>query len=631
MTVIGWDIGGVNTKVSRVEAGRVIAVCGRPFELQRAPAALVPLLRELADDVGGPGFGLQAPDSSFEASGSGFEASNSGLEASGSECLTSGPAFHCAVTMTAELSQMFRTKREGVAFVLDALEAAFPAARICIYAVDGRFLPPAQARQEPLAVAAANWAATARLAATQHPDALLVDVGTTTTDIVPIVGGIVVAEGLTDPDRLASGELVYTGALRTPVEALASHVPLGAGFAGVSAEGFALAGDVHVWRGELTPEDYTVPTPDGRPATRECAGERLARVLCADRELLDEAAISSIADALAAAQVARITAAIARVAAAHPSIRVAVVTGLGAFLGTAAARAAGLQVLPLAEELGETAARCAPAVAVALLLEREIAANFHSATPNSQLPTPNCQLPTPNFQLPISNSRTPPANVGLPGKTTRGIGRWESGAGRCEMPQPADVDVVVKLGGGVLAHAGHFAAVLAVIAAAAPHRRVLIVPGGGPFADAVRDVDRRLGLPDDAAHWMAVLAMDQYAHVVAARLEGGVVVADRGGINAAVAARRVPVLAPSRWLEEMDPLPHAWDVTSDSIAAWFVGVVGARRLVLVKPPGAAGGDLVDAFFFRTLPRGITSAIITADQMEALRVALVGPDDRGPNH
>jgi len=332
--VIGWDIGGANTKVARVAGGRILAARGRPYELQRDPGALVPLLRELASEVG-----ADAADTH-------------------------------AVTMTAELSQMFRTKREGVGFVLDAVEAAFPSAVIRAYTVDGRFLAPAEAREHPRDVAAANWAATAHAVAAHHPDALLVDVGTTTTDIIPIVGGVVAAAGRTDPERLVSSELVYTGVLRTPAEAMASYVPLGDGLAGVSAEGFALAGDVHVWRGDLDPADYTCPTPDGRPTTREFVGERLARVVCADREMLDDVAVSRVADALAHAQVRSVHAAVRRVMDRHPSIRVAVVTGLGAFLGTAAVRVSGLDVVPLSEALGDAGARCAPAVSVALLLDR---------------------------------------------------------------------------------------------------------------------------------------------------------------------------------------------------------------------------------------------------------------------
>jgi probable H4MPT-linked C1 transfer pathway protein len=336
--VVGWDVGGVNTKVARVVEGAVVATRTHPDEIQRAPATLAERLARYAASVG-----------------------------------TERDDLH-ALTMTAELSQHFRTKREGVRFVVDAACAALGERAVAVYAVDGRFLDPAAARAEPLAVAAANWAATARSVAPAHPDAILVDTGTTTTDVIPIVAGRIAARGRTDPERLATGELVYTGALRTPAEAMAADVPLGDGRAGVSAEGFALSGDVHLWRGDLAPADYTVPTPDGRPATREFAGERLARVVCADRELLGAAAVSAIADALAAAQVARVAAAIGAVRARHPSLRTAVVAGLGAFVGAAAARAAGLDAVLLADALGGDAARAAPAAAVALLYHAQLVA-----------------------------------------------------------------------------------------------------------------------------------------------------------------------------------------------------------------------------------------------------------------
>ena len=507
--ILGWDIGGVNTKVARLDDDGTVIVRSRPFELQRDPAGLVRVLCELAAAVGAP----------------------------------SSDAFTCAVTMTAELSQMFRTKRAGVGFVLDAVAAAFPSADIRIFTTDGRFLAVDAARREPIAVAAANWAATARLVARRHTSALLVDVGTTTTDVIPIVDGEVVASGMTDPERLASGELVYTGALRTPVEAIVREVPYRDGRAGVSAESFALIGDVHLWRGQLSPEDYTVPTPDGRAATREFAGERIARVICADRELLDESDITRIADAAAKEQTATIAAAIQHVRTRHPSLRTAVVTGLGEFIAREAAQEADLDVVSLADDIGLDAARYAPAAAVALLADG-------------------------------------PAKAG----------HYET-----------KIDLVIKVGGGLLEHVEHLDRVLTAIAEVARHRRVVVVPGGGPFADAVRDADGRLGLGDDAAHWMAILGMDQYAHLLAARLPRAVVVCSRGEIDAALHSRHLPVLAPSRWLSSVDPLPHSWDVTSDSIAAWVAGELGAARLLLVKPPGARGAHLVDAYFERALP------------------------------
>ena len=337
-TVIGWDVGGVNTKAAIVisaEGAPGLRSVSAPYELQRDPSALVPTLRRLAGELG-----------------------------------ASGDEPH-AVTMTAELSQLFRTKREGVNFVLDALEAAFAGGRLLVYTVAGAFVPPGEARRRPLEVAASNWVATATLVAEFEPDAILIDTGTTTTDIIPIQGGRVAADGLTDPDRLLSGELVYTGAVRTTAEALLQEVPLPGGRAGVSAEGFALIGDALLWLGRLPPDDYTAPTPDGRPATREFAGERLARLVCADREMLDAVAIDGIAYALAEAQIAKIAAGLKRVRAQRPALSRAVVTGLGDFIAAEAARRTGLAVVALSDRLG-AAARTAPAAAVAWLLAREL-------------------------------------------------------------------------------------------------------------------------------------------------------------------------------------------------------------------------------------------------------------------
>lgn len=173
-----------------------------------------------------------------------------------------------------------------------------------------------------------------------------------------------------------------------------------------------------------------------------------------------------------------------------------------------------------------------------------------------------------------------------------------------------DINLVIKLGGGLLASPEHFADALAAIAIVAGRRRLVLVPGGGPFAEAIREVDRHLGLGDDEAHWMAVLAMDQYAHLIAARLERGVLVRSKAEAHAALDAGQIPVLAPYAWLREADPLPHSWDVTSDSLAAWITGEVGARELVLIKPPDASE-PFVDEYFSRALPEGVTSTVLAA--------------------
>ena len=532
--MIGWDIGGVNTKIARVENGALLHARSHPYEIQQDPLALAPLLRALANAVG-----VSEDD-------------------------------HHAVTMTAELSQMFRTKREGVAFVLAAMTKAFPSASLHVFTVNGRFLSRADALNEPLAVAASNWAATATIVALDHPNALLIDIGTTTTDIIPIVHARPAALGTTDPARLASGELVYAGALRTPVEAIVQHVPLGASLAGVSAESFALIGDVHVWRGDLAPDDYSVAAPDERPASREFAGERIARVVCADREMLDDRAISAIADAVADAQVDLIGRAIARVRERHTTLRTAVVTGLGAFIATRAARQAGLSVIQLADALGTDGARCAPAAAVALLLERY----ERGATV-----------------------------AGADAKPNDSTAAADAAAG--------SVESVFKVGGSLLAYPELLVSTVAAIVDASVNARVAIVPGGGPFADAVRDADRRFHLDDGSAHWMAVLAMDQYAHMLAGMRTELTIATSEREVESAIASGRIPVIAPYRWLRDTDPLPHTWDVTSDSISAWIASALGAKHLVLVKPPGAAGEDALDSYFARAVAPGLRWSIAAA--------------------
>ena len=329
--VAGWDVGGVNLKCAVVRAGRVTHAHARPFEIQRMPGNLAAALQSAARAAG----------------------------------LADGTPH--AVTMTAELSQLFRTKREGVAFVLDAMAAAFPHDDVAIYTVDGRFVSADDARRTPLLAAASNWHATASVVARTWPNATLVDIGSTTTDIIPIAHGTVAAAGLTDPERLAHAELLYLGAVRTPVEAIVHDVPLGSATAGVSAESFALSGDVHFWNGDLTADEYCAPTPDGRPVTREYTRERLARIVCADREMLDDHAIDRIAVHIADVQVARTAASLTRVRLHTPADTPVITAGLGAFLAERAAHRLGAPCSSVAASLGDDAARVAPAAAVALL------------------------------------------------------------------------------------------------------------------------------------------------------------------------------------------------------------------------------------------------------------------------
>ena len=183
---------------------------------------------------------------------------------------------------------------------------------------------------------------------------------------------------------------------------------------------------------------------------------------------------------------------------------------------------------------------------------------------------------------------------------------------------------VVKVGGALLGRQGALDIVVPVLAAAAARGdSILVVPGGGPFADTVRRIDTEIALSADAAHWMAILAIDQYAELLASRIVGSRIVRGPGEVAPTLAAGELPILAPSAWLRSADPLPlpHSWEVTSDSIAAWVSGELGASRLILAKAVRVDVSSLVDPYFARVLPEGIEALIVDPSELaDALSVS-----------
>jgi aspartokinase-like uncharacterized kinase len=159
------------------------------------------------------------------------------------------------------------------------------------------------------------------------------------------------------------------------------------------------------------------------------------------------------------------------------------------------------------------------------------------------------------------------------------------------------VDAVVKVGGSLLA-SGSQPFLLTTLGELARSHRLVVVPGGGPFADAVRGACSLRDPGASAAHWMAILAMDQHAHLIAGLQPTARVTTGPDEIAEVLAEGLLPVLSPFRWLRAVDPLPHGWHVTSDSIAAWVAARLSAHRLVLLKSlegvPGASGDVLAEA-------------------------------------
>jgi aspartokinase-like uncharacterized kinase len=181
---------------------------------------------------------------------------------------------------------------------------------------------------------------------------------------------------------------------------------------------------------------------------------------------------------------------------------------------------------------------------------------------------------------------------------------------------------VIKIGGGLAKVPGALDRVCRAIGASGRDHRILVLPGGGPFANAVRDFDRTVGLSPDAAHWMAVLAMDQYAHVLAERIPGAALIEEPGALLHTLGPSGVAVLAPSRWMRSADALPHSWEVTSDSIAAFVAGALDAARLILIKP-AAELPDPVDPYFATTLPAGLPYSTMRWDRIDDLAERLSG--------
>ena len=155
---------------------------------------------------------------------------------------------------------------------------------------------------------------------------------------------------------------------------------------------------------------------------------------------------------------------------------------------------------------------------------------------------------------------------------------------------------VVKLGGATCRDAEARWRALQAIGHLARRRPILVVPGGGAFADQVRLAQRAQGFSDDTAHWMAILAMDQVAHLIAGELDDAMLINRRLDIAAAHDAGKIPVLAPYAWMRATDTVPHSWDITSDSIAAFIAGELGAHELILVKPIDGPLEELVDRGF-----------------------------------
>jgi probable H4MPT-linked C1 transfer pathway protein len=328
-SVLGLDIGGANLKAATSDK-RAVSV---PFALWKQPDRLPAALAELV---------ARFPD-----------------------------AEELAVTMTGELCDCYETKRDGVNAIIAAARFASGGRRIRVWSTDGEFLDSEQAKANHLKVASANWHALATYAGRFAPryGGFLLDIGSTTSDLIPLRDGKPAAVGLTDFHRLMAQELVYLGVGRTPVCAVMPQEK-------VAAELFATTRDVYIAMGKLPEDAADTDTADGRPATRRNSLARLARMLCGDLEMLSEEQVltfagevhSRITDALDS----NLGAAYAANDSLPPVLEAVILSGTGEFLAREViprltSPYPRCRVISLNEELGPVVSACAPAYAVAVL------------------------------------------------------------------------------------------------------------------------------------------------------------------------------------------------------------------------------------------------------------------------
>lgn len=310
------------------------------------------------------------------------------------------PINGVAVTMTGELADCFSTRAEGVAIILEQLTSIVPAAMVKVYGVDGTWKSVTQSAREPWSVAASNWHGLARYATrlTKDQTCLMIDVGSTTTDIIPIQAGQIALKATTDSQRLKSAALVYTGVERSNVAGIVRELTLYGDACPVMNEQFATSRDVYLWLQEIVDQPDNCETADNQPATRAAARYRLARVVGEDGSTLADTDIDRLASEIFVAQTAMVAKAIQRVTqtlgaskskpkskagkslaadskGSNALVECVVMSGHGDFLIESALATLGWdgQRIRLTESLGTELSRCAPAYAIAVLASEECA------------------------------------------------------------------------------------------------------------------------------------------------------------------------------------------------------------------------------------------------------------------
>ncbi len=334
-TVAGFDVGGAHLKVTRAEGGRIVQAATIAMPLWLGLDNLTSALREASAVYAGTDLN--------------------------------------AFTMTGELCDIFPSRDAGIATLLQQISEHFPSGNNLIYAGRSGFVGAGQAARLGGDVASANWHATAALVARLVGDALFVDMGSTTTDIIPVKNGAVAGEGYTDAERLMTGELVYTGFTRTFLFGVASSAPVRGRLTPLMNEYFASIADAHRIMGVLDEMDDKHPSADGKEKTPEGSMARLARMVGRDAADLSPAEWRDVARWFSERQLRMVHDAAFRVASNLADDTPIVAAGTGRWqIRRLAVRMERrfidfADIIPADEAVRSEASSAAPAAAVALL------------------------------------------------------------------------------------------------------------------------------------------------------------------------------------------------------------------------------------------------------------------------
>jgi probable H4MPT-linked C1 transfer pathway protein len=203
---------------------------------------------------------------------------------------------YVAIAITAELSDAFQTKQEGISIITKALSQVFEVDKLFFISINGKFITFDKVLLEYSQVCAANWVSTALFLGEYVKSGILIDAGSTTIDLIPIINGKPSTQGKSDLERLIHHELIYTGGLRATIPSITHFVPLNDELIRISFEKFALISDVHMILNNITKEEYFNDTADNRSKSIDDCYARLSRIICADIESIDTEQLDVIAN-----------------------------------------------------------------------------------------------------------------------------------------------------------------------------------------------------------------------------------------------------------------------------------------------------------------------------------------------